>query len=73
VLLSGGLDSSLVAAIVARHAERRVEEMEKTRAWWPRVHSFSIGLKGAPDLPFAKQVADYLVFSGSIFWATELG
>jgi asparagine synthase (glutamine-hydrolysing) len=54
------LDSSLVAAIVARHAERRVEEMEKTRAWWPRVHSFSIGLKGAPDLPFAKQVADYL-------------
>jgi len=60
VLLSGGLDSSLVAAITARHAERRVEDNEKTRAWWPRLHSFCIGMKGAPDLIAAKKVADFL-------------
>jgi len=60
VLLSGGLDSSIIAAIVSRHAAMRVEEDEKTQAWWPRVHTFSIGLKGAPDLIAAKEVADFL-------------
>eukprot|EP01027_Heterolobosea_sp_BB2_P001343 GEZU01002051.1.p1 GENE.GEZU01002051.1~~GEZU01002051.1.p1 ORF type:complete len:560 (-),score=192.23 GEZU01002051.1:61-1740(-) len=60
VLLSGGLDSSLIASIASRHAERRVEEKERTRAWWPRLHSFCIGLKGAPDLIAAKAVADFL-------------
>lgn len=60
VLLSGGLDSSLVSAIVCRHAEMRVEEHEKSRAWWPRIHSFCIGLKGAPDFENARKVADYL-------------
>jgi asparagine synthase (glutamine-hydrolysing) len=60
VLLSGGLDSSLVAAITARHAEKRIEDHEKTRAWWPRLHSFCIGLPGAPDLAAAKEVAGFL-------------
>jgi asparagine synthase (glutamine-hydrolysing) len=46
VLLSGGLDSSLVASIVCRHASKRVESQETTKAWWPTVHSFSIGLTG---------------------------
>jgi len=57
VLLSGGLDSSLVAAITARFARRRVEDDELTHAWWPRVHSFSIGLAGSPDLEAARRVA----------------
>lgn len=60
MLLSGGLDSSLVAAIVCRHAANRVEENEQTVAWWPRVHTFSIGLKGSPDLKAAQEVADFL-------------
>jgi len=60
VLLSGGLDSSLIAALVSRHTAMRVEEDEKQPAWWPRLHSFSVGLKGAPDLVAAKKVADFL-------------
>jgi asparagine synthase (glutamine-hydrolysing) len=60
VLLSGGLDSSLIASIASRHVLKRVEDGEKTEAWWPRLHSFSIGLRGAPDLHYAKQVADFL-------------
>jgi len=60
VLLSGGLDSSLVASIVCRHAEGRVEDQEKTKAWWPRVHSFTIGLKESPDLVAAREVAKFL-------------
>jgi asparagine synthase (glutamine-hydrolysing) len=57
VLLSGGLDSSLVASIVSRHAAGRVEDQERTPAWWPRLHSFCIGLVGAPDLAHARNVA----------------
>lgn len=53
VLLSGGLDSSLVAACASRFAARRVEEDDRTEAWWPRLHSFSIGLEGSPDLAAA--------------------
>jgi len=61
VLLSGGLDSSLIASLVSRHTAMRVEEDEKKKpAWWPRLHSFSIGLQGAPDLIAAKKVADFL-------------
>jgi len=60
VLLSGGLDSSLIAALVAGHAEKRVEDNEQSKAWWPRLHSFTIGLKGAPDLKAAREVADFL-------------
>jgi len=60
VLLSGGLDSSLVASIVSRHAKKRIEEGEQNDAWWPRLHTFSIGLKGSPDLANARVVADFL-------------
>jgi asparagine synthase (glutamine-hydrolysing) len=58
VLLSGGLDSSLIAAITAKYAARRIEDDDETAAWWPRVHSFSIGLEGAPDLAAARTVAE---------------
>jgi len=57
LLISGGVDSSIVAAIAARHAENRVESGERERAWWPRIHSFSVGLSGAPDTKFARLVA----------------
>ncbi len=60
VLLSGGLDSSVVAAIAARHAERRVEDQERSAAWWPRLHSFCIGLEGSPDLKAAEEVAAHI-------------
>ena len=57
VLLSGGLDSSLVAACAARFARRRVEEDDRAEAWWPRLHSFAIGLEGSPDLAAAEVAA----------------
>lgn len=60
VLLSGGLDSSLVAACAARFARRRVEEDDRAEAWWPRLHSFAIGLEGSPDLAAAQVAADAL-------------
>ena len=59
VLLSGGLDSSVISAIAEKFSERRIED-DKERAWWPRLHSFAVGLKGAPDLAKAKLVADYI-------------
>jgi asparagine synthase (glutamine-hydrolysing) len=58
VLLSGGLDSSLVAAVTSKYAARRIEEHDRSAAWWPRVHSFSIGLEGSPDLKAARTVAE---------------
>eukprot|EP01088_Endostelium_zonatum_P020809 TRINITY_DN7851_c0_g1_i1.p1 TRINITY_DN7851_c0_g1~~TRINITY_DN7851_c0_g1_i1.p1 ORF type:complete len:553 (-),score=134.23 TRINITY_DN7851_c0_g1_i1:2-1660(-) len=60
VLLSGGLDSSLVASIACRHAKMRVEDNEKSKAWWPQIHSFSIGLENAPDLRAAEEAAKFL-------------
>lgn len=60
VLLSGGLDSSIIAALAARHAPRRVEEGSRSAAWWPRLHSFSIGLEGSPDLAAAREVAEHI-------------
>ena len=60
VLLSGGLDSSIVAAITQRHAERRVEDDERSGAWWPRLHSFAIGLEGSPDLAAAQVAAEHI-------------
>lgn len=60
VLLSGGLDSSIVAAIVRKYAQRRIESEDLQEAWWPQVHSFSIGLKDSPDLKAAKKVADFI-------------
>jgi len=60
VLLSGGLDSSLVASIMSRHCQRRVETDGREPAHWPQLHSFSVGLKGSPDLEAAKEVANHL-------------
>ena len=57
VLLSGGLDSSVISAIAKKYAAKRVETDQKTDAWWPQLHSFAIGLKGAPDLAKAREVA----------------
>lgn len=57
VLLSGGLDSSITSAIAKRFAAMRIEDDEKTAAWWPQLHSFAIGLEGAPDLKAAREVA----------------
>lgn len=59
-LLSGGLDSSLIAALAARHARRRTEDDERSEAWWPRLHTFCIGLDGAPDGEAAKEVAAHI-------------
>ena len=60
VLLSGGLDSSLVAACAARFARKRIEDDDASEAWWPRLHSFAIGLEGSPDLKAAQIAADAL-------------
>ncbi|MCQ2242908.1 MAG: asparagine synthase B [Bacteroidaceae bacterium] len=60
VLLSGGLDSSVISAIAQSYAEHRIEDDSTTKAWWPRLHSFAVGLKGAPDLAKAKLVADHI-------------
>jgi asparagine synthase (glutamine-hydrolysing) len=60
VLLSGGLDSSLVSAVAAKYVAKRVEDGDMSDAWWPRLHSFSVGLEGAPDLIAARKVADMI-------------
>ena len=60
VLISGGIDSSVISAVAARFSPRRVEENDSVAAWWPRLHSFAIGLKGGPDLAPAKKVADHI-------------
>lgn len=60
VLLSGGLDSSIISAIAQKYAARRVEDGGQSGAWWPRLHSFAVGLKGAPDLEKARRVAEYI-------------
>ena len=60
VLLSGGLDSSVISAITENFAENRIEDNSQSKAWWPRLHSFAVGLKGAPDLAKARMVADHI-------------
>ena len=60
VLLSGGLDSSVISAIAEKFSEHRIEDNSKTKAYWPRLHSFAVGLKGAPDLAKARLVADHI-------------
>ena len=60
VLLSGGLDSSVISAIAKKNAARRVETDDQQEAWWPRLHSFAVGLKGAPDLAKAREVAEHI-------------
>ena len=58
VLLSGGLDSSIISAVTQTFAKRRIEDDGETNAWWPQLHSFAVGLEGAPDLIAAKKVAE---------------
>ncbi|WKE65140.1 asparagine synthase B [Gallaecimonas kandeliae] len=60
VLLSGGLDSSVISALAQLHAARRIEDDEQSAAWWPRLHSFAVGLKGSPDLAAAQTVAQHI-------------
>ena len=60
VLLSGGLDSSVISAIAEKFSEMRIEDNSQTKAYWPRLHSFAVGLKGAPDLAKARMVADHI-------------
>ncbi|MEJ5062505.1 MULTISPECIES: asparagine synthase B [Erwinia] len=60
VLLSGGLDSSIISAVTKRFAAKRVEDQDKSEAWWPQLHSFAVGLEGSPDLTAAKAVAEHL-------------
>ena len=73
VLLSGGLDSSITAALAAKHATMRVEDHEQSPAWWPRLHSFAIGLEGSPDLQAAQKAADHIdtVHHGMTFTLQE--
>ena len=58
VLLSGGLDSSITSAVAKRFAAMRIEDDEQSEAWWPQLHSFAVGLEGAPDLKAAREVAE---------------
>lgn len=58
VLLSGGLDSSVISAVAQKYAQNRIEDDGQSKAWWPQLHSFAVGLEGAPDLIAAKKVAD---------------
>ncbi len=60
VLLSGGLDSSIISAVAVKYSERRIEDDLNSKAFWPRLHSFAVGLKGAPDLAMARKVAEYI-------------
>ena len=60
VLLSGGLDSSVVSAIAKKYAQKRVESGDETDAWYPQTHSFAVGLEGSPDLAAAQVVADHI-------------
>lgn len=60
VLLSGGLDSSVTSAIAKRYSQKRIESNDTTEAWWPQLHSFSVGLEGSPDLAAARIVADHI-------------
>lgn len=60
VLLSGGLDSSITSAIAKKYAQKRIESDDTSEAWWPQLHSFSVGLEGSPDLAAAEKVAKYI-------------
>ena len=60
VLLSGGLDSSVISAVAQKYSQKRIEDKGHSVAWWPRLHSFAVGLKGAPDLAKARVVADHI-------------
>ena len=68
VLLSGGLDSSVISAIAKKYAARRIESQDLQEAWWPQLHSFAVGLKGSPDLAASRIVANHI---GSIHHEIE--
>ncbi len=73
VLLSGGLDSSLVAVCAAQYARQRIEDGDRSEAWWPRLHSFAIGLDGSPDLAAAERAAEAIgtVHHGFVYSVQE--
>lgn len=60
VLLSGGLDSSIISAVTKKYAAKRIESGDTQMAWYPQLHSFAVGLTGSPDLAAAKKVADHI-------------
>ncbi|MBE7697106.1 asparagine synthase B [Tenacibaculum finnmarkense] len=60
VLLSGGLDSSVISAIAKKYSQKRIESDDTSAAWYPQLHSFSVGLDGSPDLAAAQKVADHI-------------
>ena len=60
VLLSGGLDSSIIAAITKKYSNKRIETNDLSEAWWPQLHSFSVGLQGSPDLKAARKVSQHI-------------
>ena len=60
LLISGGLDSSVIAAVAKNFSQKRVDDEDNSEAWWPQVHSFSIGLEGSPDVAAAQKVADHI-------------
>ncbi len=60
VLLSGGLDSSVISALAKRYSKLRIEDNDMKDAWWPQLHSFAIGLENSPDLKAARIVADHI-------------
>ena len=60
VLLSGGLDSSIIAALVKKFSKKRIESDDKKDAWWPQIHSFAIGLENSPDLEASREAANYI-------------
>lgn len=60
VLLSGGLDSSIISAIAAKYAKKRIESGDEQEAWYPRLHSFAVGLEGSPDLAAAQKAAEHI-------------
>lgn len=74
VLLSGGLDSSVIAAVTQKFAAKRIESNDTQEAWWPRLHSFAVGLKGSPDLAAARKAADYIgTVHHEIFFTVQEG
>ena len=60
VLLSGGLDSSVISAIAKKYSAKRIENHDQSEAWWPQLHSFAVGLIGSPDLAAARKVAQHI-------------
>lgn len=60
VLLSGGLDSSIISALAKKFASKRIESDDQEQAWYPQLHSFAVGLEGSPDLAAARKVAEHI-------------